>query len=134
MSKFLRGLAFAFLMLGFACAAYAAATGRHALEAGVCFLLEIVFVWLNSRHLGALRDTSSAQVEEPDRLQARPLIATVRLVSSSVTRTDGFNRRQPVAGGQASSPTRSYIRARSANRLRQHEHGRTFRVWQRGQR
>lgn len=109
MSKLLRGLALAFLVIGFMFATEAAATGRYVLETGLCFVLEIAFVWLNLRHSAELRSTGHRQVDQPNAVQ--PLHQStgdgfaVRIeVRNAVAANDGG--RPPATATQGRSPTR----------------------------
>ncbi|MES2960183.1 MAG: hypothetical protein V4792_18495 [Pseudomonadota bacterium] len=60
MNILLRGLAFTFLVLGFACAVNAVNDGTHVLEAGVCFLLEVMFVRLYRNEGAAIQNSACA--------------------------------------------------------------------------
>ena len=114
MSKLLRGLAFAFLLLGIVCAADAAAGGGLALAAGACFVLELVFVWLNLRHGGEMLSANRIHIDQPHPFQLEHRgtgdgFAVPIEVRNPLAANDGAaGGRHPATGAQAPSPMRNY--------------------------
>ena len=128
MSKLLRVLAGVCLLIGIFTATDVLAGRRHVFEAAAWFILEFVLLWMNERFIGA---TSAAEDSRGTADDAPRLHNAVRRQEGPSPVTAG---RHPAMGARRPSSTPSYVRFRGAHRLRQHEQGSTFSVWDRGQR
>ena len=137
MSKLLRILAGVCLLIGIFSAVDVLAGRRQVIEAAIWFILEFILLWVSEKLIDATVAAGDSRREAADSAP-RAQSEEVGAVVSSVMRKDGpslvTTGRHPVTGVRRPSPTRSYDGIRGAHRLRHHEQGSAFSVWDRGQR